>query len=547
MSVKLLSCINLFITAFCVEIHKFLFSYLVNYNNFYIFSDLYGCLGSSLKLARTVIVGKNIKLVKQILKFLTYFIRCCEIKENYIRPEKQRNNLNRLSSSNLSDTLSASSTETQGWFERSCSIVNAKANSRNNILINSPSDPFKDFKSYNHLNVLPEQQDECITPRTSDRNIIEKLQLMKMDTNKCYCAFLEALNKINDKSLRSYVNMEDLKKQELQVNNIVNTDGSVGIQALKSCMVCKTLEKGMFDEFCDKCKMDLQKSSFEVIETVCLHCVKRLEDLKCKNLTEPSMTCSCCDKDYLNCSRHNSMNTSTVTVCQKKPSFICYCCTPTTYGNLGADLKIDTSEEGNLLEIDLDLTPRPRKSSDPIDVIPLNNKNNTKFSNMRNSTNSHDSGTEMESSVGSTGGECFTRTNSMSSQSVATDIDSDYCSVENEQLASTLIENSSLLHLPADQLLLETSDKDDEPPPQPEHIPVCKSFSTDTLKSPFETDPTTDNDIHSCGDDNGNELDDIFTDQRTQDLDLERLKLQKSDLPRTKNTGRYRYIFVHFL
>ena len=499
---------------------------------------MYGCLGSSLKLARTVIVGKNTKLVKQILKFLTYFIRCCEIKENYIRPEKQRNILKRLSSSNLSDTLSASSTETQGWFERSCSIVNAKANNNTSIRVNSPSDPFRDFKSYNHLDVLSEHQDESVTPRTSDRNIIEKLRSMNMDTNKCYCAFLEALNKINDKSLRSYVNMEDLKKQELQVNNIVNIDGNAGIQALKSCMLCKTLEKGMFDEFCDKCKMDLQKSSFEVIETVCLHCVKRLEDLKCKNLAEPSRTCDCCNKGTLNC-RNNSMNKSII-VCQKKPSFICYCCTPTTYGNLDVDLKIDTSEEGNLSEIDLDITPRPRKSSDPIDMVPLSSKNKTKFSNMRNSTNSHDSGTELENSVGSSG-ECFTRTNSMSSQSVATDIDSDYCSVENEQLASTLIENSTLLHLPSDQLLLETTtaDKDESSQKQqPEHISVCKSFSTDTLKSPFEADQlTTEGNLIHC--DGKDELDDdIFTDETTRHLDLERLKLQESDFPRTKNTGR---------
>lgn len=233
------------------------------------------------------------------------------------------------------------------------------------------------------------------------------------------------------------------------------------------------------------------------------------------------------------------MNKSII-VCQKKPSFICYCCTPTTYGNLDVDLKIDTSEEGNLSEIDLDITPRPRKSSDPIDMVPLSSKNKTKFSNMRNSTNSHDSGTELENSVGSSG-ECFTRTNSMSSQSVATDIDSDYCSVENEQLASTLIENSTLLHLPSDQLLLETTtaDKDESSQKQqPEHIPVCKSFSTNTLKSPFEADQlTTEGNLIHC--DGKDELDDdIFTDETTRHLDLERLKLQESDFPRTKNTGR---------
>ena len=502
--------------------------YKIKINDFF-YSDLYGCLGSSFKLARTVVVGKNMKLVKQILKFLTYFIRCCEIKENFICPEKQKDSSSRLSSSNWSDTLSLSnsqtSTTTHGWFERSCNIVNTNTN--NSIHMNSTLDPFKDFDSYNHLDILSEQQDECVTPRTNDRNIIEKLKSMNMNTNKCYCAFLQALNKISDKSLRSYVNMEDLKKQELQVNNIVNGGGKAGFQTSKSCILCKTLEKGMFDEFCDKCRMDLQKSSIEVIDTVCLHCVKRLEDLKCKNLTEPTITCDC-NKNTLDCS-HNSTN-NTNTVCQKKPSFVCYCCTPSTYGKLNVDLKIDTSQ-GSLLELDLDITPRARKSSDPIDVVPLN-KNNTKFSNMRDSINSHDSGTEMENSVGSSS-ESFTRTNSLSSQSVgsqsvATDIDSDYCSVENEQLASTLIENSTLLHLPSKQLLLQRTDKTQQEPQK--HSFVAKSFSTNTLKSSLES--------NLAGDDN------LFTDQSTLDLDLERLKLRESDLPRTiqrlnrKNSGR---------
>ena len=520
---------------------------------------MYGCLGSSFKLSRTVIVGKNRKLVKQILKFLTYFIRCCEITENFIRPEKQKtDSANRLSSSNWSDTLSLAGSQTnssmQGWFERSCNIINTTDTVNPNLPV---LDPFKDFQSYNHLESLSEQDECLVTPRTSDRNIISKLKSMNMNTTKCYCAFLQALNKINDKSLRSYVNMEDLKKQELQINSAGHSFGKAGISALKSCVLCKTLEKGMFDEFCDKCRLDLQKSSIEVVDTVCLHCANRLEDLKTKNLeNEASETCACCNKDALDCVYSNINRSKLIlntTVCQKKPSFVCYCCTPSTYGNLDvmdSSLKIDTSQ-GSLSDIDLDITPRPRKSSDPIDVVPLNIKNtaNSKFSNMRNSTNSHDSGTEMEGiSVGSST-ESYTRTNSLSSQNgIPTDIDSDYCSVENEQLASTLIENSTLLHLQPEQLLLQQKttveyNNIQQQEVVEQHNLVTKSFSTNTLKSSLDLvlPPRNDQDHF---DDYENE-DDIFTPKSTLDCDLERLKLQETNLPKTvprvlhrKNSGR---------
>ncbi|XP_031574334.1 folliculin-interacting protein 1-like [Actinia tenebrosa] len=45
-------------------------------------SDLYGAIGYPLKLARTVVVGKNAKLVGQVLQILSYFIRCTEVFEH---------------------------------------------------------------------------------------------------------------------------------------------------------------------------------------------------------------------------------------------------------------------------------------------------------------------------------------------------------------------------------------------------------------------------------------------------------------------------------
>ncbi|XP_025059377.1 folliculin-interacting protein 2 isoform X2 [Alligator sinensis] len=46
--------------------------------------DLYGAIGSPVRLTRTVIVGKRKELVQRLLFVLTYFIRCSELQENQL-------------------------------------------------------------------------------------------------------------------------------------------------------------------------------------------------------------------------------------------------------------------------------------------------------------------------------------------------------------------------------------------------------------------------------------------------------------------------------
>uniref|UniRef100_A0A8C8RIF8 Folliculin interacting protein 2 n=1 Tax=Pelusios castaneus TaxID=367368 RepID=A0A8C8RIF8_9SAUR len=46
--------------------------------------DLYGAIGSPVRLTRTVIVGKRKELVQRILYVLTYFLRCSELQENQL-------------------------------------------------------------------------------------------------------------------------------------------------------------------------------------------------------------------------------------------------------------------------------------------------------------------------------------------------------------------------------------------------------------------------------------------------------------------------------
>ncbi|NXW50711.1 FNIP2 protein, partial [Nyctiprogne leucopyga] len=46
--------------------------------------DLYGAIGSPVRLTRTVIVGKRKELVQRLLYVMTYFIRCSELQENQL-------------------------------------------------------------------------------------------------------------------------------------------------------------------------------------------------------------------------------------------------------------------------------------------------------------------------------------------------------------------------------------------------------------------------------------------------------------------------------
>ncbi|KAM5193203.1 folliculin-interacting protein 2 isoform 2-T2 [Mantella aurantiaca] len=46
--------------------------------------DLYGAIGSPVRMTRTVVVGKRKDLVQRILYILTYFIRCSELQDNHL-------------------------------------------------------------------------------------------------------------------------------------------------------------------------------------------------------------------------------------------------------------------------------------------------------------------------------------------------------------------------------------------------------------------------------------------------------------------------------
>nr|XP_025975944.1 folliculin-interacting protein 2 isoform X2 [Dromaius novaehollandiae] len=51
--------------------------------------DLYGAIGSPVRLTRTVVIGKRKELVQRLLYVLTYFIRCSELQENQLTWSEQ--------------------------------------------------------------------------------------------------------------------------------------------------------------------------------------------------------------------------------------------------------------------------------------------------------------------------------------------------------------------------------------------------------------------------------------------------------------------------
>ncbi|XP_069099481.1 folliculin-interacting protein 2 isoform X2 [Pleurodeles waltl] len=68
--------------------------------------DLYGAIGSPVRLTRTVVVGKRKDLVHRILYILTYFIRCSELQENQLsHSTKQKEGEDILNGSKITTAL----------------------------------------------------------------------------------------------------------------------------------------------------------------------------------------------------------------------------------------------------------------------------------------------------------------------------------------------------------------------------------------------------------------------------------------------------------
>ena len=335
---------------------------------------MYGSVSVPLKLARTVIVGQNKSLVCQLLQVLTYFIRCSDVKETVMQMEHDDEKQGSpLSSSFGESTLNFSSTtpsSVKSWVDN---IPTPKAQYVKEEILSS---------------------NDAVPVEKKSSELLPKI----FDETPCYCNLLQKMDSVTSKGVLKCHKQPDNVKYSVEYLSSSTTAKLSG----KSCYGCGTLEKLIYDLFCEQCKKD--KFSIEV-DLICQTCLKRLEKLKLP---------------------HSFIDTSTQSI-YKKPSFVCYCCSPNNH------------EEFEQLY-------RPRKFSDPIPCVSPKTKSAT-----RNCTKSHDSGTEeMNFTPSLNEDHIFSRNSSISSQSSSTavaDMDSDYCSVDNDSKRFSLI----------DQYLTDTS------------------------------------------------------------------------------------------
>jgi len=463
--------------------------------------DLYGSVTNPMIFSRTIIVGKDAPLVCELLKLLTYFIRCCDLKENRIRMVKGRESRISecsLSGSHFSQTPS-SPISVRSWVETS---------NQNIIPINNSK--VNDCVKKTNTTVTPKSTVEnLVNPVWNIENILKNGQL---ELQSCYCNLLQNFDKIDEKELTKFIfRFDDRKIRELL--DISNTyDKKNNSSSPKSCHRCHTLEKEMFDKFCDSCS-NVKKNDISLeIDLVCHHCIAQIEKLKsnieCNN--QLKSLCSCKGDDGINHKCKCNLVETNVQPKENlpninkhrfidKPSFICYCCPKITEECLAENSKDFVENNCDTYNEDVCFTPRCRNYSDPMDfVVPK-----VKATLIRNSTTSHDSGTEMsytsscqEDSVDS---ECLSRHNSLSSQDDFNSIDqsavdSDYCSVDNETLAACNVTKEKTLYLETSE---ETISDETLVTPRNEdvvlkstisdvefrkHFNVSKSLSSTTLK-----------------------------------------------------------------
>ena len=441
---------------------------------------MYGSVNSPRKLARTVIVGENASLVVELLYLLTYFLRCSGISENKLHVEPEETNSYRFSGSSWNETMfneAGTPNSVRSWIDKvSCVGTGDLVIGVNEELVKT------DLVNVGETvtNVCTENnifsRDEM-----SSKNFIENGLQEPADLSHCYCGYLQKFDSsLGGKNLRNLLKSTDREN----LVNLLSNNREKNAPNSKSCKGCRTLEKTIFEQYCDKCKEVLNNLSLE-IDSVCKYCILHLDKLRemvhyassdvddtNSNTNKQQLleeTGKCCDPtENHECFKITKKATS------RKASFQCYCCPLIEIPN-------DNNNSCELLtqdheESDDEFISRERKASDPVDCIP-SPKLTTKCL-LRHSTTSHDSGTEMACSVSSScpeldSGDSLNLTcdnsvsshdNLFSSDTIVGDMDSDYCSVDNDQ-TSTLSEVTKF-----DTENINT---------------VCKSNSSTTIKEIF--------------------------------------------------------------
>lgn len=547
--------------------------------------DMYGAVSAPRKLTRTIIVGQNANLVVELLYLLTYFLRCSDIRENTLHTEQNTDNtdkitdvanvgnLTRFSGSSWNDTLNDAGTpnSVRSWIDQ----VSVAADTGDLVNVNNNDDNHDDklLKSDVGFKVVePEDDKKC----SFTKGELDSMNFMgDVEVSRCYCGYLQKLDSsLSGKNLRNLLKNTD---KENLVNLLSNSSGGRGKSPpnnnnssanAKACRGCRTLEKTIFEQYCDKCKEILNNLSLE-IDSVCNYCVRHLEKLRemidkapsntdsntasspCKDSNIKNRTSNCPQATNRACRCKVSVEDITSVTRNDKPrrngnsstpsshSFKCYCCpldnSKQTEFNQIPQCEVAIHDDNYL---DTEFISRERKASDPVDFTP-SPKIAPKCA-IRHSTTSHDSGTEMACSVTSSCPEtdCSTdslnltrdscacpsnrcvcsRDNLYSSDTIVGDMDSDYCSVDNDRTSTMSSEAATFDTDTMDVIPISNA--------------VCKSTSSTTIKeiyisleSPVDEceDPTT---THTGS------LDNIKL-----EAELHSMNLKEVILPRTVQTS----------
>ncbi|KYO46265.1 hypothetical protein Y1Q_0021796 [Alligator mississippiensis] len=123
--------------------------------------DLYGAIGSPVRLTRTVIVGKRKELVQRLLFVLTYFIRCSELQENQLTwSGKVGEGEQMLNGSNITTVLE------KGEMEESDYVV---VTVRNEPALVPPILPQENGGNKNSISIgcVSNPENSCVVPPSS--------------------------------------------------------------------------------------------------------------------------------------------------------------------------------------------------------------------------------------------------------------------------------------------------------------------------------------------------------------------------------------------
>ena len=459
---------------------------------------MYGSTNSPRQLARTIIVGENANLVVELLYLLTYFLRCSNIDENDLRietPLQQRVDElvheeatyeNYTSSWNEAMFNSQSSgSDVHSWIDNITSAAATTSETLKDNLVDSTT-------SVELRNSEPSTcgTSACGTGSSSDDVKSEDDFVEDLDSSRCYCTYLQTLQ--GRASRRNTMKVirgtgRDKFGTLLQSLRTKKTSTSKSIRMLDERNYCMGCEGGGDRtgslRYCERCDQLMQNICLTTDSCdYCLVQLERLNDLVHRTHTtggsggDNVFTVPSLPPAVLSSTTKMTRRKSRNTFCVKSDVVLhctCFSCT-TTNNN---EQFLDDGEGKEIPRI----TTSPVRKLSPHTTMEYIQSPELHTKALRHSTTSHDSGTEMACSVTSSCPEMestdsmnLTRDSSMSSRDnlfssdtvTGGDMDSDYCSVENER---TSVKSSEVGGL-SDSELMRT---------------VCKSTSSTTIKEVY--------------------------------------------------------------